>query len=61
VRRLDNLEVIIQNSAHLSVVMKANGINMRYLGRIIKVTQLPYIRIMAEIDAIARTIRNIYR
>jgi len=61
VRRLDNLEVIIQNSAHLSAVMKANGINMRYLGRIIKVTQLPYIRVMAEIDAIARTIRNIYR
>jgi hypothetical protein len=41
--------------------MRENGINMRYLGRIIKITQLPYIRVMAEIDAIARVIRNLYR
>jgi len=44
VRRLDNLDYIIDDSAHLSRVMKKNGINMRYLGRIIKISQLPYIR-----------------
>ena len=33
---------------------------MRYLGRIIKITQLPYIKTMAEVDAIARVIRQLY-
>lgn len=41
--------------------MKENGINMRYIGKIIKITQLPYIKAMAEIDAIARVIRQVYR
>ena len=41
--------------------MKRNGINMRYLGKIIKLTQLPYVRVMGEIEAIARVARNLYR
>jgi hypothetical protein len=47
VKRLDNLEEVVEDSAHLSEVMKRNGINMRYLGRIIKITQLPYIKAMS--------------
>jgi hypothetical protein len=60
VQRLDNLEEVVEDCAHLSEVMKRNGINMRYLGRIIKITRLPYIKAMAEVDAIARIIRQLY-
>ena len=61
VRKLDQLEYIINDSRHLSQVMKQHGVNMRYLGRIIKISQLPYIRAMAETDAVARIIRTLYR
>jgi hypothetical protein len=61
VKKLDNLDFIIEDSRHLSRVMKENGINMRYLGKLIKITQLPYIKALAEIDAIARVIRQVYR
>ena len=41
--------------------MKKNGINMRYLGKIIKLTKLPYLRVMAEIEGVSRVIRSLYR
>ena len=49
VRKLDNLDIVVADSKELSTAMKKNGINMRYLGKIIKLTQLPYVRVMAEI------------
>ena len=52
--------MVIEDSAHLSEVMKRNGINMRYLSKMIKITKLPYIKAMAEVDAVARTIRQLY-
>ena len=41
--------------------MKRSGINLRYLGKVIKLTSLPYIRMMFEIEAISRVIRSLYR
>jgi hypothetical protein len=41
--------------------MKENGINMRYISAIYKLTSLPYIREMITIEAIAREIKKIYR
>jgi hypothetical protein len=41
--------------------MKMFGVNMRYLGKIIKMTKLPYVRVVVEIEAISRVIRSIYR
>lgn len=61
VEKLDSLSCIPEDSKDLSRILKENGINMRYLGKIIKITKLPYIRIMAEVEAIARCIRNLYR
>lgn len=45
------------DSQDLSTAMKQNGINMRYLEKIIKLTQLPYVRAMTEIEAVARVVR----
>jgi hypothetical protein len=61
VRRLDSLEIVVADSKELSTAMKQSGINMRYLGKIIKLTKLPYVRMMAEIEAVARVVRNLYR
>jgi len=41
--------------------MKNYGVNMRYLGLVIKLSQLPYIRVMFEVEGIARIIRSFYR
>ena len=61
VRKLDNLDIVVADSKELSSAMKRNGINMRYLGKLIKLTHLPYVRVMTEIETIARVIRTIYR
>lgn len=61
VRRFDSLEIVVADTRELSRAMKQNGINMRYLGIIIKLTKLPYVRAMTEIEAIARVVRTIYR
>ena len=61
VNGLDNLDIVIDDSEELSRAMKSNGINLRYLGLVIKLTQLPYIRVMFEVEAIARVIRSLYR
>lgn len=60
-KKFDSLEIIVSDSRDLSTAMKKNGINMRYLGRIIKLTQLPYVRAMAEIEGVARVVRTLYR
>jgi hypothetical protein len=61
VRSLDNLDIIVTKSEDISRAMKNFGVNMRYLGLVIKLTQLPYIRVMFEIEGIARIIRSFYR
>lgn len=41
--------------------MKQNGINMRYISAIYKLSSLPYIREVMTIEAAAREIKKIYR
>lgn len=61
VQDLDKLKFVPMNSEHLRTIMKENGINMRYISTIYKLTSLPYIREMATIEAIAREVKKIYR
>lgn len=41
--------------------MKENGINIRYISTIYKLTNLPYIREFIIVEAAAREIKKIYR
>ena len=54
VKALDKLRFIPLNSNDLKRIMKQNGINMRYLGMVMKLTSLPYIRQMIKVEVIAR-------
>ena len=54
VKALDKLKFIPLNSNDLKRIMKQNGINMRYLGMVMKLTSLPYIRQMIKVEVIAR-------
>lgn len=49
------------SSEELQTIMKQNGINMRYISAIYKLSSLPYIREVMTIEAAAREIKKIYR
>jgi hypothetical protein len=61
VRNLDNLNLMPMSSEELMLIMKQNGINMRYIAAIYKLTNLPYIREMMMVEAVVREIKKIYR
>jgi hypothetical protein len=49
------------SSEHLKKIMEENGINIRYIPNIYKLTALPYIREMFSVEIVAREIKKIYR
>lgn len=61
VQKLDKLDLIVSDSQEFSTALKQHGINMRYISKVIKLTNLPYVRAMGEIEAVARVVRTLYR
>ena len=44
VKKLDQLNILLIDSKNIIQAMHTNGINMRYLGKIARLTQLPYVK-----------------
>ncbi|KAJ3091624.1 hypothetical protein HK102_014054, partial [Quaeritorhiza haematococci] len=61
VKRLDEIELRIVDSRALVTEMHRAGINMRYLGLIAKLSNLPPIREVCCIDMIARAFKCLFR
>eukprot|EP00936_MAST-01D_sp_MAST-1D-sp1_P001573 g1573.t1 len=55
VSRLDSLELLPLDSAALTQLMHAEGINARRLGDVARLTALPHMRAMAIVEMVART------
>ena len=44
VEKLDNLDILIIDSISVTQALQANGVNIRYIGKIANLTTLPYIK-----------------
>jgi hypothetical protein len=61
VKKLDRLDILLIDSKNIIEAVHTNGINMRYLGKIAKLTELPYIKELMQIEVISRCIKKIFR
>ncbi|ORX60851.1 PH-domain-containing protein [Piromyces finnis] len=60
VSQLDDLQIIPLDSEEFTNTIHENGINVRYLGLIAKLTKLPYIRDFCYSEMVARTCKHIF-
>ncbi|KAI8809574.1 clustered mitochondria-domain-containing protein [Cladochytrium replicatum] len=61
IKRLDTLIVRPVDSMTLSLEMHRAGVNIRYLGYIAKLSQVPYIRDLVCIEMVARASKHIFQ
>ena len=59
VASLDRLTVVPVDSPTLTRIFHDNGVNMRFLGRLAKLSQLPHLKEIALIEMIARTLKKV--
>jgi len=60
VKQLDDLQIIPLDSEEFTQSMHENGINVRYLSVISKLTKLPYIRDFCNTEMVARACKEIF-
>jgi tetratricopeptide (TPR) repeat protein len=60
VKQLDNLQIIPLDSEEFTQTMHENGINVRYLSLIAKLTKLPYIRDFCYTEMVARACKTVF-
>jgi len=61
VKKLDQLEILLVDSKNIIEAIHNNGINMRYLGKIARLTELPYVKELIQIEVIGRCIKKLFR
>jgi hypothetical protein len=49
------------DSRSITEAIKLNGVNIRYLGKIAKLTELPYVKELMTIEVLARCIKKVWR
>ena len=54
VEQFDMLQIIAIDSEQFTNVLHENGINMKYLGKLLKLTKLPYLREFSLIQMVSR-------